>query len=68
MQVMLTKQHQDQRGMADKLEKYCLIIAEFERRILEYKSKSNRQALAAESLRQQLAAYSQQATTEPEAL
>jgi hypothetical protein len=68
MQVVLAKQHQDQRGTADELEKCRLIIAEFERRISEYKSESDRQALAAESLQQQLAAHSQQAMTESEAL
>ncbi len=51
-----------------KLEKSRFIIAEFERRISEYKSKSNRQVLAAELLRQQLATYSQQVTAELEAL
>ena len=54
--------------MADELEKCRLIIAEFERKISEYKSNSNRQASATESLRQQLAAYSQRAMTELEAL
>jgi len=43
------------------------MIAEFERKISEYKSESDRQASAAESLRQQLAAHSQ-AATESEAL
>lgn len=50
------------------MEKCRLMIAEFERRISEYKSESDRQASAAETLRQQLAAHSQQATTELEAL
>lgn len=68
MQVVQAKQHQDEREMAIKLEKSRFIIAELERRISEYKSESNRQASAAESLRQQLATYSQQATAELEAL
>ncbi|KAL5312888.1 hypothetical protein ACEPPN_019314 [Leptodophora sp. 'Broadleaf-Isolate-01'] len=62
------KIHQDQREMEVELEKCRLMIAEFERRISEYKSESDRQASAAETLRQQLAAHSQQATTELEAL
>ena len=68
MQVVQARQHQDQREMAVELEKCRLMIAEFERRISEYKSESDRQASAAETLRQQLAAHSQQATTELEAL
>jgi DNA repair exonuclease SbcCD ATPase subunit len=68
MQVVQAKQHQDQREMAAELEKCRLMIAEFERRISECKSESDRQASAAESLRQQLATHSQQATTELEAL
>ena len=68
MQFVLAKQHQDQRRMADKLEKCRLMIAEFERRISEYKSESDTQASAADSLRQRLAAHSQQAATELEAL
>jgi hypothetical protein len=54
--------------MAIELKKSCFMIAEFKRRISEYKSKSDRQASAAESLRQQLATHSQQATAELEAL
>jgi hypothetical protein len=54
--------------MAIKLEKSRFIIVEFERRISEYKSESDRQALIAESLRQQLATHSQQATAELKAL
>lgn len=50
MQVVLAKQHQDQQGMTNKLEKCCMVITEFKRRILEYKSESNRQVLAAELL------------------
>ena len=38
--------------MAIELEKCRLIIAEFEHRISKYKSKSDRQALVAESLQQ----------------
>jgi predicted RNase H-like nuclease (RuvC/YqgF family) len=52
MQVVQVRQHEDQREMAVKLEKCRLMIVEFERRILEYKSESNRQVLAAETLRQ----------------
>lgn len=68
MQVVQAKQYQDEREIAIELEKSRFIIAEFERRILEYKSKDDKQASTAESLRQQLATHSQQATAELKAL
>jgi hypothetical protein len=66
MQVVLAKQHQDQRGMANELEKCRLMIAEFERRISEYKSESDRQALAAESLRSRIVEWERGDIRRPE--
>lgn len=68
LQVGSVKASQDRQQILDDLDKSRSEVASFQRRIVEYQSQCERQALDSEYLRQQLAAQTQEAMAEKQEL